>query len=230
MKWYLLSIEELNSGAEAEKLCERAMGYLDAHRLEKVRRLRAGNARNLSIGAGLLLQLAVGGDGGEALSCLTVTEALGRLDERGRPIEIAYRYGAGGKPDFADHALHFNLSHSGQYVCCALDREEVGIDIQQMRALKSRELVERRFSEGERTLLAGCANAAQREELFYRIWVRKESYAKLTGEGIAAVAALDTGELKRRVCWQEYAFEGYCMAVCQYRLSACQYCPPEGEE
>lgn len=221
MKWYLLSIEELNNGEEAEKLCERAMRYLDAHREEKARRLKAGSARNLSVGAGLLLQLAAGEAGGEYPSCLEVSEVLRRLEERGGPTELVYRYGAGGKPDFADRALHFNLSHSGQYVCCVLDEAEVGVDIQQMRIIKSRNLVERRFSAGERAALEACENEVQRTQLFYRIWVRKESYAKLTGEGIAAVAGLDTGELEQRVCWQEYTLpEGYCMAVCQYR-------PPE---
>lgn len=224
MKWYLLSVEELNSGGEPEKLYERAMSYLDQHRAKKARRLKAENARKLSVGAGLLLQLAAVGDGGEWPSRLGVSEALRRLEERGGPLEIVYQYGAGGKPDFADRALHFNLSHSGQYVCCALDEVEVGVDIQQMRMIKNRDLVERRFSMGERAALDACENEAERELLFYRIWVRKESYAKLTGEGIAAVAGLDTRELEQHVCWQEYTLpEGYCVAVCQYR-------PPEEKD
>lgn len=219
MKLYLLSIEEMSGGAEAERLCGRAMGYLDAHRAQKAGRIRAGNARMLSVGAGLLLQL-IGAESGdrEYPFCLQVSDVLRSLEHRDAPVDIVYRYGAGGKPDFADRALHFSLSHSGQYVCCAVDEAQIGADIQQMRSIKNRELVERRFSENERAALEACENDAERERLFYRIWVRKESYAKLTGEGIAVAAGLDTGELEQSVCWREYTLpEGYFMAVCQYR-------------
>ncbi len=217
MKLYLLSVEELNGGAEAERLCSRAVGYLDTHRAEKAWKLRAGNARMLSVGAGLLLQLAAVEDGSTYPLCLKVSEVLHKIEERGGPTEIRYRYEAGGKPDFEDRGLHFNLSHSGRYVCCALDEAEIGVDIQQMRTAKSRSLVERRFSEKERAALDACDSEAERERLFYRIWVRKESYAKLTGIGIAAAAGLDTGELERSVYWQEYTLpEEYFMAVCQY--------------
>lgn len=218
----MLSVEELNDSPEAEPLWQQALGCLDSHRAKKARRLKAGSARKLSVGAGLLLQLAASGeDGCEYPVCLQVSDVLCRLAERDGPVEIAYRHDAGGKPDFADGTRHFNLSHSGQYVCCVLDKAEVGVDIQQMRIIKKRNLVERRFSAGERTALDACEDEAERKQLFYRIWVRKESYAKLTGEGIAAVVGLDTGELEQRVCWQEHTMPGgYCMAVCQYR-------PPE---
>lgn len=241
MECYLLSVEEFDSASGSEDLLASAMKKLDECRLEKVRRTRPGKARDLAVGAGLALQLAVqegmrqGNRCGPHLSgmpyaakmsympgiwaqensILTVSEALERL---GDPVQIPYRYGAHGKPDFAGSDWHFNLSHSGRYVCCVLDREEVGIDLQQMRPLAGRNPAGRFFSRRERERLNACGDEAERERLFYRIWVRKESYAKLTGEGIAAALAQDVWELEQRVVWQERELPaGYDLAICQYR-------------
>lgn len=215
MVCYLLSVEEFDSAFRAEALLLSAMKKLDECRLEKVRRARPGKARDLAVGAGLALQLAVQEGLRQEESILTVSEALERL---GDPVQIPYCYGAHGKPDFAGSDWHFNLSHSGRYVCCVLDREEVGIDLQQMRPLAGRNPAGRFFSKRERERLNACGDEAERERLFYRIWVRKESYAKLTGEGLAAVLAQDVWELEKRVVWQERELpEGYYMAICQYQ-------------
>ncbi|MCM1089893.1 MAG: 4'-phosphopantetheinyl transferase superfamily protein [Butyrivibrio sp.] len=150
-------------------------------------------------------------------TCLQVSQVLDLLGG-GEPMQAEYCYGEHGKPDFAGGGLHFNLSHSGQYVCCALAEEEVGIDIQRMRPMKNMRVAERFFSQGENDLLQECGSEKERQELFYRIWVRKEAYAKLSGAGIAAVVECDvmTKPLES-VCWQELEQpEGYRMAVCRY--------------
>lgn len=235
MVCYLLSVEEFDSASGAEDLLLSAMKKLDECRLEKVRRARPGKARDLAVGAGLALQLAVQegmrqekhrepcvperahvpGIWAQENSILSVSEALERL---GDPLQIPYRYGAHGKPDFAGSDWHFNLSHSGRYVCCVLDREEVGIDLQQMRPLAGRNPAGRFFSKRERERLNACGDEAEQERLLYRIWVRKESYAKLTGEGLAAVLAQDVWELEKRVVWQERELPaGYYLAICQYQ-------------
>ena len=242
MEVYLLSVEELNNNdAKAERLRELAMRNMDSVRLEKVKRIRQGETGNLAIGAGLLLQLAVRRgngrcpelcpDAADKLSpdvsvrlcpdavptCLQVSQVLDLLGG-GEPMQVEYCYGEHGKPDFAGGGLHFNLSHSGQYVCCALAEEEVGIDIQRMRPMKNMRVAERFFSQGENNLLRECESEKERQELFYRIWVRKEAYAKLSGAGIAAVVECDvmTKPLES-VCWRELEQpEGYRMAVCRY--------------
>lgn len=234
MTGYLLSIEELNSGPEAQRFFEEAAQKLDSHRLEKVKGLQLGKAGNESLGAGLLLQFAVQkqalseqasqrqemrneaiGDDGPGFERLSLSDLLEQL---GDPVQIAYRHGPYGKPDFPDGMGHFNLSHSEEFVCAVFDWDEIGVDIQRMRPLQNMRLADRYFSEREREALASCADPEEKERLFYRIWVRKESYAKLTGEGIAAVVEQDTFALFQQVIWHEYEMEeGYCMAVCQYR-------------
>ena len=98
-----------------------------------------------------------------------------------------FDFGSHGKPVLRDHpALHFSLSHSGNAVLCALDRRPVGADI---------EIIHRRglehlltvFSDPERALIE---RAASPEVCFTRLWTRKESYLKLTGEGLTGTKAL----------------------------------------
>ena len=231
---YLLSMEELNNGSDVQQLFEEAVQKLDTYRLEKVNRLKTEKARNEALGAGLLLQLAVQkqslseqalqkqemrneaiGDDGPSFERLSLSELLEQL---GDPVQIAYRHGPHGKPYFPDGMGHFNLSHSDGLVCAVFDQDDIGVDIQRMRPLQNMRLADRFFSKREREALASCVDPKRKAKLFYRIWVKKESYAKLTGEGIATVVERDTFALSRQVAWQEYEVsEGYCMAVCQYK-------------
>ena len=249
MKIYLLSIEELQEGIVSEEEC---LQKLDFYRREKAERIRAQEARYLSIGAGLLLQLAgckrnpemdlagdvgIMADRGQAqVEIRSVTQLLEQLMSFACPQEFTYVYSAKGKPQFADNLGEtdgfpfFNLSHSGHYVCCVVASEPVGIDIQQMRPLNSLRVAERYFSEREKQALEACEDSRSRQELFYRIWVKKEACAKLTGEGIGTEIGVDTMSGSnteamtgsaisgREVVWSEpQAPLGYRMAVCRYK-------------
>jgi phosphopantetheinyl transferase len=80
-------------------------------------------------------------------------------------------------------------------------------------------MAERFFSRAERYDLLECRSGEERTDLFYRLWVKKEAYGKLTGEGIAKAVVKDTEELSETVEWQEYREpEGYRMAVCRYKI------------
>lgn len=240
MKGYLLSVEQFYTASEAGQLWQETVGKLDDCRRAKADRLGRGIAavsagetvsRQMAqaVGAGLLLQLGVqekavdrggmaeGMEAGEmpCFELLTVSEILKRL---GEPVPVEYVTGKHGKPGFPDGMGHFNLSHSEEFVCAVFDEEPVGVDIQWMRPLRDMRLAEKYFSPGEKAALAACVDERQRERLFYNIWVRKEAYAKLTGEGIAAAVSQDTLALSDKVCWSRCAVPGeYCAAVCRYR-------------
>ena len=243
MKVYLLSIEELQEKIVSENAC---LQRLDSHRREKAEQMKAPNVRYLSIGAGLLLQLVgreermgVAPEGGiekqskvkaenqPQIELFSVTQLLNRLEICPFVVEFTYVYSTKGKPQFADNLggncgfPFFNLSHSGKYVCCAVSDEEVGVDIQQMIPLRNFRVAERFFSEREQKALAACEERQRREQWFYELWVKKEAYAKLTGEGIGTGVSIDTMEaaaMAEPVMWQELeAPAGYCMAACSYR-------------
>lgn len=222
MQVYLLSIKALLYKPEDEapdavcavRLRQHALKMLDKHRLEKVRKINAQTAQSQSIGAGLLLQFAVQmkSKNKEELVVLSVSEVLEKIEDA---VSIDYTYDVYGKPDFAEGNWHFSLSHSGEYVCLVTDESPVGVDIQQMRSLKNYHLAERYFSEKEFSKLEACLDETEKEECFYDIWVKKESYAKLTGKGIGQTVDLDTEDASLPVCWREFdGPEGYRLAVC----------------
>lgn len=90
--------------------------------------------------------------------------------------DTEYRIKPGGKPEFAAIPdLHFSLSHSGGTVICAMAEQPVGADVQAPKILSSK-LLNRFFTERERLY-----------EDPIRLWTLKESYGKLTGEGVAVL-------------------------------------------
>lgn len=94
-------------------------------------------------------------------------------------------YGKNGKPYLKESAkVHFNLSHSGTYVCCAVGDTPVGMDIQKITDVERR-LAGRFFTEEDNKRLDACSSKEDRKKLFFQMWSIKESFIKLTGEGMA---------------------------------------------
>ncbi len=116
----------------------------------------------------------------------------------GVPVsDITYENLTSGKPRFAfDQNVSFNISHSGNTVCAALNicggsgpYIEVGVDceefIDQDQKLKSMtKLTERYFSEAEIGYVSGCRRKAEKCRRFYKLWTAREAHAKLSGTGI----------------------------------------------
>ena len=88
----------------------------------------------------------------------------------------------GGKPYLNRHReLHFNISHSGAYVICAVGKTPLGIDIQYQKKGDHRRTGKRIMTpeEWKQYEVTGF-----HEEVFFQCWTKKESYLKYTGEGI----------------------------------------------
>ena len=98
--------------------------------------------------------------------------------------DIKFRYGESGKPYAAGYPnIHFNISHSGSAVVCAVYDRPVGIDIQIMKNGDFDSLAKRVFTEKEQGLFFSAPQDVCQEQ-FYRIWTAKESYLKYLGTGI----------------------------------------------
>lgn len=97
--------------------------------------------------------------------------------------KLRIAYGSHGKPYLADLPhIHFNISHSGCYVVCAVSGTEIGIDIQEKRVIALDKIGRKIFSPEE---YRAFLKSEEKQELFFRQWVRIESYLKWTGEGIS---------------------------------------------
>ncbi|MFK7977232.1 MAG: 4'-phosphopantetheinyl transferase superfamily protein [Halioglobus sp.] len=105
------------------------------------------------------------------------------------PAAIAISTNENGKPllDTSAQTLHFNYSHSGDYVALAFNSAaEVGIDIEYTTRVRNfMGIAESYFSESEFAQMR-AAPAAKQHALFYTIWTLKEAYLKARGEGIFA--------------------------------------------
>ena len=114
---------------------------------------------------------------GEALSRHMLCEYTGIA-----PQKLAFARGPHGKPFLRDYEhLHFNLSHSGIFVACALSPAPVGIDVQMLTPPRLN-VAKRFFTDNEYNYILE-ENSAIR---FCRVWTMKESYVKYLGSGISA--------------------------------------------
>lgn len=130
-------------------------------RRQRVGRLVQPEARRLTLGAGALLAWALGQAGA---------------------TDLTLSYGENGKPRLVHHPdIHFSLSHSGTLAVCAVADRAVGVDVERPRAV-SEALVRRVLTAEEQTWLAGQADP---KAAFIRLWTRKESFLKLTGQGLS---------------------------------------------
>ena len=144
-------------------------------RREKNDRFRFERDRRLSLGAELLLRHALRAEG------------LGE-------VPMTFDYGTQGKPYLKDGGVFFTLSHSGEYVVCALAPYEVGCDVERITPIDLN-IAHRFFFRSEYDDIAAQETAEARNELFFRYWTLKESFMKATGLGIKL--PLDAFEIVR---------------------------------
>lgn len=130
----------------------------------------------------------------ELFSANTLTEAYYKLKEQ-------LVYGAHGKPAFwGSSASHFNISHSGKYAVCALSEVPCGIDIQEKKELKNRRIFEKILSTKEQS---EALLSTDKTTVFYKYWTRKESFLKLTGQGIT----VDLREISKPVWYEDFTLK-----------------------
>jgi len=86
-----------------------------------------------------------------------------------------------GRP-FIDSDIDFNISHSGDYVVCAVaDREKVGIDIEKIRPIVLSDFKNyMTYREWE-----DIAASDRQYDRFYEHWTMKESVIKAEGRGLS---------------------------------------------
>lgn len=90
-----------------------------------------------------------------------------------------------GKPFLQNREdLHFNLSHSGRWVVIAWADQPVGIDVEIVLMNESKERLAHRFFHKDEQVYVFAANGQAREQRFFEIWTKKESYLKYLGTGI----------------------------------------------
>ena len=192
---------------EEETLFRKLYARVNGQRKAKIDALRFPADKARSLGAGLLLEAA--------------------LRDWGCSGELLLSRGEWGKPCLAERPdVHFNLSHSGDLVLCAVSHGEVGCDVQRMDGWNPG-LAERFFSPEETAWLFSLPEG-ERCAGFYRLWTLKESFVKATGLGLslkfpgfsmvmteAAPRVNQTRFPGKAFFFREWTVaEGYCCACC----------------
>ena len=119
--------------------------------------------------------------------------------------EFVYGKGCGKKPFLAPpwDGIFFSLSHCKTGAACALSDAPVGVDIQDIRAVK--ESAVQKFFDGldlaHTRHTQTLQEAFRSPSAFCALWSRYEAYVKLTGEGIARSFA-DCGGLSEEFLLQ----------------------------
>ena len=147
--------------AFSEGEMQQIMEILPKERAERIEKIRLEKSRLQSVAAGLLLEYA-----------------LGEFGMQGK--NLTFLKNADGKPSIAEYPdFHYNLSHSKEYAVLVTDECPVGIDIEELRTGYQR-LAARFFSLEEAEVLKEHWS----DDLFTKLWTRKESYLKAAGFGM----------------------------------------------
>lgn len=128
---------------------------------------------------------------------------------------LQFTYNAFGKPSLINApAFHFNVSHSGKWVVCAIDDHPLGIDIEQLRPIDF-EVGRVCFSDTEYDALMR-QDVDSRLSYFYDLWTLKESFVKAEGQGLTLPLKSFSFELKAQPLIG-FTTEGFTTEYCHFK-------------
>jgi 4'-phosphopantetheinyl transferase len=99
------------------------------------------------------------------------------------PEDIAFGVTATGKPYLLNNLqqLFFNVSHSGEWILIGIGKYDLGVDVEYIKpAFNYQEIISLNFSLKEN----GYITENQSLDRFFKLWTRKESLLKATGQGL----------------------------------------------
>lgn len=144
---------------------------LDCDRQQSIKLIKNNMAKKRSMFAGLLLRYAF------------LQEGYSKEEWEQVKVEREMY----GKPYIKNyHKFKYSLSHSKDWVLCAVDTEPIGADIQEIR-LWNIQIAKRFYSKEEYNRLLKFQEKDLRNEqtrMFYSMWTAKESASKYSGRGI----------------------------------------------
>ena len=135
------------------------------------------------------------------------------LEESGIRSTIIQRTDKG-KPYLADGSAYISVSHSSDLIGICVADEEVGIDLQHRRNSNVQKIANRFFSQDE----VGYLKIQENEDAFYRLWTRKEAFAKLTGDGMGQLVKPVSVLERTDVEFEDFMLEdGLYGCICTYK-------------
>jgi 4'-phosphopantetheinyl transferase len=187
--------------------------HISPEKQKKVRRYRRPESAGQILWGELLLRALI-----KEKTGLSNQQIIFGKNRKGKPILISVP------------SLHFNLSHSGRWILCALDTKPVGVDIEKIQDITPG-LVNLSLSSPERRVFKELP-PPDRPSYFFTLWTWKESFLKALGIGLDCLPrelslqgdkTVNSGMASlnykgyRGFC-RSYAIDpGYRAAVCSFR-------------
>lgn len=191
-----------------DTIFDAAINSLVPIRRKKAETLKVRSAKNLSVGASLMLEAA--------------------LKKRGYNINnLDFGKDKNGKPYIIGKNIHFSLSHSGNIALCAIGDFNVGADVEEIGECNMN-ICKRFFQKKEYDAVANAKTNEERNDLFFRIWTLKESFVKMTGKGLGGFSDFEVC-IDRKV--NIYGLNDECflyeLEIPGYKLAVCSETPQE---
>ena len=102
-----------------------------------------------------------------------------------QPGQLTFCYGPQGKPELAGGSVRFNVSHSENFLCIATALgSDVGVDIEVVNPSLDILAISRACFDQENYEQVRCSSQKERVLVFYRLWTRREAFAKMLGHGV----------------------------------------------
>ncbi|MEQ6356263.1 4'-phosphopantetheinyl transferase superfamily protein [Lysinibacillus sp. M3] len=143
-----------------------------------------------------------------------------------RISELEFEKNLYGKPYLKNNSdFHFNISHSGKWIVCAVGSTSLGVDIEEIKEIDLG--ITKFFSEWENNYIHD-GNDIEKWERFFDIWTLKESYIKAVGKGMSinldSFTIMYDGIIPRLISsvseQEKYYFKQYNISIA-YKLSVC---------
>jgi len=147
-----------------------------------------------------------------------------------RSFQIPYKKqlvekGIHGKPLYKKEEIYFSISHTREMVAVACANLPIGVDIEQPRKVSKR-AIERSCSKKELEQLKNVTNI---ETEFLKYWTLKESYVKMTGDGMSFPFSEVEFEIKQiqngtkitsnqEGFFAQYVINGGILAICLHNM------------
>lgn len=135
---------------------------------------------------------------------LLLRKGLEEYNYSAKTVLETIQYTNYGRP-YLSLPVDFNLSHSGEYIVCAItDRGKIGIDIEKIRTISLKGL-KRHMTNTEWNQIQASSNPI---EAFFTFWTQKEAVLKASGKGLNTplqeVHLKDNGAIVKNKEWLLY--------------------------
>ncbi len=171
MKWYKYDIRSLT-----DEEYNKYFSLMSPEKQQRVNKFRFADDKKRTVA-------------GEMLARKTIAEWCS-VDE----TDIVFYKNEHGKPYLKDLPCYFNISHSGDFVVCAVSENEIGIDIEKLRPIDLK-IARRVFTENEQKRLFSELKE-QQQDIFFSLWTEKEAVLKCLGTGFSGEIKYNKSDFK----------------------------------